>query len=493
MSIDTENRRFLSSLGLPEEVFARPTVLIDLSEVQAQKPWAPAAFALACNLLARMFHKVHVTAPAFALLEHPWHLKRLEDFYGELDHITPGSIDRSVPAHPDIVLGIGGPSTVRARKATFVDFNGWAAGLDIHLEEAGDSSAPLGALLAACYGAAQVFLHAVDSPLHRPMRPFRFSLLDFTQTEHTATILGGDLGEAHLVGVGAVGSAALYALRHVKGLRGVLHAIDDDVVAGRNLHRYVLMRARDIDRPKTLVAEDAFLGSDLTISPHPVVFDQYIQDEAPSLDLLLTPVDSEASRRRLARSLPRRVLNAATGGSTVTISRHAFADGMACLACLYPVESQDFSPEAVMARDLGVEVSEVTNLLESNRPVDEAFVRRVEVHRGDKAGALQQHVGERVQSFYQQGICGNAPVTTASGTVISPLSFISATAGVFLAGELVKTGAGLRGYELDNYFRMDTLAPPNPDVLTRRTQESSGKCICWDKDYLETYRNRFPT
>ena len=46
-----------------------------------------------------------------------------------------------------------------------------------------------------------------------------------------------DLGTTHLVGIGAVGSAAIYALSTLPQLAGTLHLIDNDKVDDSNLQR----------------------------------------------------------------------------------------------------------------------------------------------------------------------------------------------------------------------------------------------------------------
>src|SRR5206468_4212153 len=100
------------------------------------------------------------------------------------------------------------------------------------------------------------------------------------------------------------------------------------------------------------------------------------------VDLLLTPVDSEAGRRKLATSLPKEVLNVATGSTTVTISRHGFANGKACLNCLYLPQVQEMTTEKRLALDLGITVDEVESLLGSNSPVSAEIATRIEHHRG---------------------------------------------------------------------------------------------------------------
>jgi hypothetical protein len=72
------------------------------------------------------------------------------------------------------------------------------------------------------------------------------------------------------------------------------------------------------------------------------------------------------------------------------------------------------------------------------------------------------------------------------------LSFISATAGILLAAELVKERAPvLRPYILDNYFRLDTLFAPNPAFRECRRPDTTRHCICGDRDYLDIYREKY--
>lgn len=101
--------------------------------------------------------------------------------------------------------------------------------------------------------------------------------------------------------------------------------------------------------------------------------------------------------------------------------------------------------------------------------------------------------GKHLPSLYQHAVCSEAPVTTAAGTVVAPLSFISAAAGVALAAELVKGGnPELAEYALDNYFRFDTLAAPNPEFRQLRLPDPTGRCVCHDPDFGEVYRERHP-
>lgn len=493
MNSSDKNRDFARQIGVAAEVFAAPRVAVELPPGQEQRPDAVAAFLLAGNLLCRMFHRVTLVAPDVPLGPNPWRLQRLRDAEEALAGMAAGELRWGACEEADISLSVGAKGTLSAGRTAIVTFDGWNAALDVVLSES--RPGPFGALFAACYGAAQVFLHASQlAGSARPLiAPFSLSLLTYAEGGRYLPLPAAiDLGSAHLVGAGAVGSAMVYALGHLTSLRGRLHLIDNDRVDQSNLNRYVLMRQRDIGSYKTEAAARALGGTGLEAVSYPVSYAGLCEKGGVHPELLITPVDSEFGRRDLATTLPRAVLNAATGLSTVTVSRHGFADGRACLHCLYLPAREEVTTERRLAMDLGVALDVVENHLRTNRPVSPEIVATVERHRSLAPGTLAEWAGKHLQSLYQRAVCGEAHVTSAAGTVVAPLSFISAAAGVVLAAELVKGRiTELSADVLDNYFRFDTLAAPNPEFKQRRRPDPSGRCVCHDSDYIEVYRERY--
>lgn len=491
---ESDNGRFARNLGVAADVFDRPVVTLQLTPGQEDRPEAVSAFMLAANLLKRLFTKVYLVAADASVSTNPWGLATLSELPDSLAGVSKGNARWGAPKRSDIVLGVGAPPSVQGERRSFVTFNGWLAGLE--QDVGADQDGTFGALFAACYGAAQCFLHAAISvgADYKPIAPFRISLLTYDNDSTNAPMPKRvDFREAHLVGVGAVGSAFVYALGHLGGCDGILHLIDNDTVDDPNLERYILMRKRDVLRNKTDVAEEALRNGGPRGVPHPVSMETFQAQHGCRQDLLITPVDSELGRRKLATGLPRAVLNAATGGTNVTVSRHGFADGKACLHCLYLPQIDEVTTEKRLATDLQVPVEEVEMLIASNEGISEEFVRRVEKNLGFAPGKFQGWVGKHIQSFYQRAVCGEANVNMPSGTIVSPLSFISAAAGVLLAAEFVKMHVSeLRQFELDNFFRMDTLQPPKVAFRQCKPQDPSQRCICWDDDYVTSYKDKYP-
>jgi hypothetical protein len=490
---ESDNRRFAKNIGIAADVFDRPTVTLELPKGQEIRPEAVSAFLLSANLLRRLFTKLYLVAPDVRLGANPWNLTRLGEIPHALAGLSEGEVSWGNPNRSDIVLGVGAPPDVDGNRKTFITFNGWLAGLE--QDVGNDQPGLFAALFAACYGAAQIFLHAAiaTGADYRPIESFRLSLLRYDFTNTNAPMPERiDLRENHLVGVGAIGCAFVYALAHLPPCHGLLHLIDNDGVDGPNLERYILMRQQDVGRRKTDVAEEALRAGGARGVSRPIDFQAFQEEHGYNQDLLITPVDSELGRRKLATGLPRAVLNAATSGTNVTVSRHGFADGKACLHCLYLPQIEEVTTEKRLAVDMGLSVNEVEQLIVTNEGISEELVRRVEQNLGFARGRFKDWVGKHIQSFYQRAVCGEAQVSTPSGTIVSPLSFISAAAGIILAAEFVKMHvAALSRFSLDNFFRLDTLYAPNAAFRQTKPQDQTGRCICWDRDYVNAYHVKY--
>lgn len=490
-----ERDRFADQFNLTAEVFSDSVITVELSSAAARRPGHVRTFLLAINLLSRTFDKVYAVFPAGTeAADHPWHLGTVDAVVDELRDTTDGALTVGRPALSDVALSIGEDASTRAHRSVMACGSHWGAALDCDLPGSGEGV--FGTLYAATLGCAQVLLHALEltGAAYRPMAPFRFSLLDLLPRGVSGqSVPPISLPEAHLVGVGAVGSAAVYTLAHLDEVRGTLHLIDNETVDKSNRERYALMRRRNTGEPKVEVAGRALRGSAIAVNPYQGAFEDYMTDHpAMPIDLLLTPIDSEEGRRAFARMLPRRVINAATGGTTVTLSTHGFADGKACLHCLYLVEPNEASSEEIIAADTGLSPDTVRRLVETNEPVSGEIVAKIEQHRGEAPETWAGHVGSSIHSFYAKAVCGDAPVKLPTGNVIAPLSFISAAAGILLAAELVKMGhADLSTYSLDNYFRIDTLHVPQPEFRWTRPQDTSRRCICWDEVFVDVYSERY--
>jgi hypothetical protein len=282
----------------------------------------------------------------------------------------------------------------------------------------------------------------------------------------------------------------VYGLGHLP-FSGSVVLIDPDDVDESNLQRYVLMLRSDVGAAKVDVAKRALRGALV-----PRAFRGSYQAHRKAhpqerIDPLVTPVDSNVGRCQLARSLPRHVVNASTSDRVVTVSRHGFADGRACLNCVYEERGSATSTAERYARDLGLSVVEATFLLAENSPLGPEVVARAETYLGLARGTHADWIGRPLASFYQRAVCGGATVKTSGGTVVAPLSFISAAAGLLLLADLA--GGRAMGDELTrpNYLRLDMLGSPNHADRDDRLPDPQHACICKEAEYVEVYRERY--
>ena len=228
---------------------------------------------------------------------------------------------------------------------------------------------------------------------------------------------------------------------------------------------------------------------DLSVEKAPVVLRQFLKRhpaERERFEFVLSAVDTYEARREIASELPRTILNAGTTTRDFTISRHGFADGYACLACLYPARRQDAAEEAVQSRELGLPRSEVTELRRSRAGLTERQLRRVAGSRGEPSDKYLGYLGEPLQSFYNKKFCAKAQIATSRGEAVAPLAFGSAWAGFLLAQALMR--------EMDEcrHFRIDTMTGlAHPYRGAKRQRDSCP--LCGQQAYRAGHSARWST
>jgi hypothetical protein len=229
-------------------------------------------------------------------------------------------------------------------------------------------------------------------------------------------------------------------------------------------------------------------GLDLKVETSDRVLKDYLGSNKGQRDLmtlLVSAVDQYRTRRQLAAELPQQVLNAGTSPSDLTISRHGFADGHACLSCLYPVRPQDTDRAAVIAGETGLSKREVLQLLDSKSPLGETLLNRIAETRGVEAEGYARYLGEPLDSFYNKEVCGGKAIETARGEAVAPLAFGSALAGFLLAASLTQPTE----FE-DRHFRIDFMLGLSTPM--RRSPKPRPEChVCSREAFRLAYFERW--
>lgn len=435
------------------------------------------ALDLTVRLAARLYPTIRVQGPASARDQVRSLARRINP---AIDFTTDG-----VPTH-SVVIGPDGRPT--SSRSVYVGSNQWTALLSRHQPQPfGRSQNPFGAGAAACLGMAgvfrSVFTNEGDDDPDTVLRTLPRQLGGRDDLSNVAA-------QSVLVGAGAVGQGAIWALSR-NTAQAHLTIVDPETVDLGNLQRYVLAERQDVGRPKVEVAKRA-LPSSVTFAGD---WASFVEQRGHKHAVVLAALDSAEDRRAVQASLPELVLNAWTQPGDLGVSGHDFIHG-ACLACLYLPEGQSKNEDVIYAEALGVpeQLGAIRTLLYTGQPVPDPLLNLIADRLHVPHEAIQPFSGRSIRELYREGICGGAvlPIGGAGsprGEVHVPLAHQSALAGIMLAARMFTT-IPTRSTLIT---RLNVMKSINAKYITLpRPKDRRGICICQDKDYVRTYREKYP-
>ncbi|HEX8153996.1 MAG TPA: ThiF family adenylyltransferase, partial [Thermoanaerobaculia bacterium] len=285
------------------------------------------------------------------------------------------------------------------------------------------------------------------------------------------------VGNVHVAGVGAVGSAFLFALASHGRATGSFDLIDPDAVDRPNLGRYVLFDVGDVLKPKVTAAKArlAAAGCAAEVRAHEARFEEYFdqqygRDNSFRVERLVCCPDSRQARREFQSKLPFETFDASTGPSQVVVHQNTYDPSKACVECIYPrIVSEDAHAEHV-ARKLNVRLERVR----SGQNIDADDAEQIIAAYPNLR--VEDLVGRAFDSIFRN-LCGAGELRVEDEVVLAPMPFTSALAGVLLYFELVKASAeALARFRSFNYVQLNPLFAPNP--LMREMRGSNPTCRC---------------
>lgn len=401
-----------------------------------------------------------------------------------------------------LAVVVGGTSpAIRTLQPIYIGSDGWVAKVSRTAPVgSGRSTNCFGAGAAACLGAANVFRTVFNEQLGKPPLDdsLEFSLLDPNLRDcalpnpSTKQI---DVGNVHIVGLGAIGNGILWALGR-SDVRGEFHVIDKERIDLGNLQRYVMALRSDEDAPKSAIASRTLKGRGRRVVPYDKTWAEVLDGvEDWRFDQVLVALDSAEDRIALQASVPRWIANGWTRGGEAGLSVHEELGGdTACLACLYIATGPAPAEDKIIADALGIsDVMEVRRRLDVGIPLDEDFLFRIAQAKGVPIERLRPFLGKAIRDFYMRGVCGGQLLefTVGNQQLVGevPMAFQSAFAGIMVAGQLVARQIGRRGSP--NLTQVDLLRrfPDVPGQWRRKVPDS--RCICRDPDYLAAYAAKY--
>lgn len=449
---------------------------------------------MAVTLLARLYPTLAVVPLDGDAAEMARRLRR------QAREINPAIDLKRTLAGAGVGIVVGNTRPKAKAPVFFAGSDGWVAKLSrSEPVGSGATSDPFGAGAAACLAAANVFRTVFAERIEggAPDEKIELSILDYGQPGTGGRPLGPvDLGECHLVGLGAIGNGAVWALSRVQHLTGVLHLVDHEELDLSNLQRYVLPGRDAVGQPKVDIAASLFGAGSLRAVPHRSTWSGYVAAEGHrAFERVAVALDTAGDRIAVQASLPRWIVNAWTQTGDLGVSRHGFVDGGACLACLYLPDGKVKDEDERVAEEIGLPEArmEVRNLLHGGAPVDAALIARIAAALGVPVEPLLAFEGRPLRALHQGAICGGMVFRLSGGArpaqAVVPMPFQSALAGIMLAADLVKHAVGY-GNGRATTTRMDLLRPLGRYLHDPRAKDARGRCICQDPDFLAAYRHK---
>lgn len=458
---------------------------------------------LAVNLLARLYPRLRIVA-----LE-----KNSNTVVSQLMHlaqeINPNIEIGTNFSDIDVCVVVGEHGLTNSIPAIFVGSDGWITQVSSKGPVgSGCTHNPFGAGAAACFGAANIFRILFQSNLQSgvPDNSFTLSLLTYETNRNNLNNLNNpellevDLGESHLVGLGAIGNGAVWALARLPKVRGTLHLIDDEDIELSNAQRYVLATPSSCGTSKVRLAAKILSSTQLNVVPHQQRWGEYMAETNNwSLQSVAVAVDSAIARYSVQSSLPKWIVNAWTQPGDLGISRHNFVGDQACLMCLYLPSSIQKSDDQIVAEAIGLPdaVMNVRTLLYTDHPVGEEFLDRVAAALKIPVAPLIPFANQPLRAFYSKAVCGGIVLNLGGDYKNAiraevPMAFQSVLAGIMLAAELVAHSSGLKQTSTPAQTRIDLLRPLGEYLSIPASKHPSGHCICQDPDYIAAYYQKYP-
>lgn len=311
------------------------------------------------------------------------------------------------------------------------------------------------------------------------------------QPDSTPFPTSANIGEVHLVGVGAIGFAVLAALRAFPGVVGRLHVIDNQRVELSNLQRYVLAYDADAMRqPKVNVAKREMATTRLTVTVHASTWQRYVADQPGGWRFrrVVTALDSASARQMVQASLPLEIFNGGVTRSVFDIGRFGLDGVRECLNCAYQGSPTPPLFDLMLAT-FGLTPARLQQLEDGHLALTVEDVRMIETHV-KRPNKLRYLVGLSLQSAYMR-MCGYViagDVLAENEPALVPAAHVPVLSGILLGVELLKAGVPeLEAFRLDHVLQFDMRYRLDSTTRLNQVWGVGAACICTDPAYQQSY------
>lgn len=316
------------------------------------------------NITARLYKGIRhirlVLPPDVSRLPHVFFANPLDnlreaslEFLQQLNH-QAFTIDEGVPpagAQGEWIWVYVGAYDSRLPAGIRVAGQGWVACVnDDSWQRLASVENPIGPMVAACFGAAEIYKALYPLRQHNAQASIIFSAFDYSRNLESNPELPNrfHLPRTYVAGAGAVGMALLLLLDGTPAIHSGsgLYVVDDDVLDDTNMNRCLLAALSDIDSLKTTVLESRLDVDRLALKFYPAKWESFVQapehSDPLNYERVVSCVDKYPARRAVQYDqIPKVLLTAGTGDFLLSVSRHVLDDGLSCGLCYQAREGDE--------------------------------------------------------------------------------------------------------------------------------------------------------
>jgi molybdopterin/thiamine biosynthesis adenylyltransferase len=384
----------------------------------------------------------------------------------------------------DAILSIG--STVRPHLPwTTINSNGWVARVssgDKEVSPECDLTNPIAALAAACLGVGEVFKRLIRLKAERGelLNGFSYSLRTYQPYKcDFGPALPDDLpADLLIVGAGAIGNGLAHLASQLR-FTGRISIIDSQIYGMENLGTCILIGSDQLTKPKALVLSECLTKAGKDAKGFHMPFGQYMKDVDTHEAIVINGLDNIDVRHDVQRSLwPDVVIDGAIGDFTCQVSRHPWADNIACLICLF--RRPDAGPAEEFQR-------EATGLPRERLESADSVLAKADVDQAptEKQEFLRSRIGRPICSVVQEAMAQKISEERQGEGFQPSVPFVACFSACMVIAETVAHICGWPSI-LEPRFQFDFLTGPAYGQEVPQTRRTD--CICARRRNIDKVR-----
>lgn len=384
----------------------------------------------------------------------------------------------------DAILSVG----ARVQPAlpwTTINSNGWLARVssgDVPLPEECSFENPIGALACSCLGVGEIFKRLIALTPERGglLNGVSYSLVGLVaDSEDCGPVLPSKIeSDLLVVGGGAIGNGIVALLCRLP-ISGTIEIVDRECFGEENLGTCMLIGPEQMNQPKAPALEAMLEVAGKRARSYEGPFADYavaLVGKYPAV--ILNGLDNIDVRHEVQRTLwPDLIIDGAIGDFGCQVSRHPWAENVACLICLF---RRPFRSAEILAAD-------ASGLAENRvrQPDELVTTADVEAAPEEKKEYLSVRIGKPICSVVSEAVTLKISQDAQASGFEPSVPFVAAFSACMVVAQAISHLAGWTP-TLETRFQFDFLQGPGRGE--HYPEERRKDCICQRRKNIDRLR-----